>query len=457
MSTLHKAFGVDEAALANLPTGSSKEERLERRKLFRQADGNGNGILSLAEADNMVKKLLHVEGMQKLKPVIDRSFHAARDIVPPVGDFSPHYVDFYEFRFFLLYLRHYLEVWKIFASLQIGPEGLKDNSGRKADGRFDHDRRLSYAEFEKGLPILLKWPKLHPAIKTRLRKDPAKVWREDIDDNEGGIVLFDEFAHWLLYCEIFTTDELEGDANDDEEMQEALDILKKQKPNLCGKDLASIRAAKAKYRVDAPIHGQGCLTRDHMGRLEVFGGGLDGDSAAQDKWLRKGKAAAELVKGGNYAGGLADWEAKQRRGAWKGSMTRCENEAKRYHKRGKNKGLCENGCGRPAFGRFDTCCSHCKGAEGPHARDCFCKNGVSAGLKPPPFQRTKSGMPMLCKNRCGRAAYGKFDTCCTACTGREGQHKHDCWDKSNQAFQFCMPCGSSTASAASSISSLSIS
>ena len=53
-STLHKAFRVDEAALAALPTGKDKAERKERAKLFQQADGNGNGILSLAEADNLV-------------------------------------------------------------------------------------------------------------------------------------------------------------------------------------------------------------------------------------------------------------------------------------------------------------------------------------------------------------------------------------------------------------------
>jgi len=35
--------------------------------------------------------------------------------------------------------------------------------------------------------------------------------------------------------------------------------------------------------------------------------------------------------------------------------------------------LCANGCDRPAFGRYPTCCSHCKGASGPHARDCAAK------------------------------------------------------------------------------------
>ena len=412
-SLLHKAFRVDEPALAALPTGKDKAERKERAKLFQQADGNGNGILSLAEADNLVKRLLNVDGMGDLRPVINRSFHAARDIVPPVGNFSPHYIDRYEFRFFLLYLQHYLELWKLFAALQIGPEGLKSDSGRKLDGRFDHDKRLSFAEFQKGLPMLLAWPKLHPATKKRLETDPAKVWREEMDDNEGGLVLFDEFAHWILYCEIFTHDE----DDDDAELEEALEVLKKQKPNLCGKGLDSIKAAKAKYRVDAPIHGQGCLTRDHNGRLTDFAGGLAGDKDAEDKWLRKGQAAKELVKGGHYAGSLNDWEAKQRKHAWKSSLKRTDDEVKKYK---KHSGLCENGCGRPVFGHFPTCCTHCTGKNGPHAFDCGSKG------------RQK------CVNGCGRLQFGRFDTCCTKCTGKDGPHAHDCLAK-NQLV--CQPVG----------------
>ena len=125
--------------------------------------------------------------------------------------------------------------------------------------------------------------------------------------------------------------------------------------------------------MDAPIHGQGCLTRDHNGRMTYFAGGLDGDKAAQDKWLRQGQAAKELVKGGHYAGSLNDWEAKQRKHAWKSSLRRADAEGKKYKSHG---GLCENGCGRPAFGRFPTCCTHCKGKDGPHAADCFAKNSV---------------------------------------------------------------------------------
>lgn len=35
--------------------------------------------------------------------------------------------------------------------------------------------------------------------------------------------------------------------------------------------------------------------------------------------------------------------------------------------------LCKNGCDRPAYKGFPTCCTHCRGPEGPHARDCSTK------------------------------------------------------------------------------------
>merc|ERR1711879_929967 len=31
---------------------------------------------------------------------------------------------------------------------------------------------------------------------------------------------------------------------------------------------------------------------------------------------------------------------------------------------------CVNGCGHPQFGKYETCCTHCKGPDGPHARGC---------------------------------------------------------------------------------------
>lgn len=358
---------VDMKKVKELPTGSDPASVKRRRMMFRQADMSGNGIVSLAECDRLIVDVLRLEGMSQMKPVINRAFHAARDIVPPVGDFSPHYVDFYEFRFFLIYLQHYLDLFMLFVNIDQKSAG---------DGRYS-DRRLSFKEFKAGVPKLIEWG-VDPYTSRKLRKNPAAVWR-DIDDNEGGLVLFDEFAHWALYHKLFHLD-----SEDAEEMAEALEVLKKQKPNLCGKDLKSIQAHKAKYRVDAPISGQGCLRGD----AEMAGGRL-----------KPGDGGKELAAGRDYPGSLK---------AWKASLARCDRAAEDIKAGPK---LCKCGCKREAFGRYETCCTHCTGPDGPHARDCISKGYAQ------------------CENGCGHLQFGRFTTCCTHCTGANGPHARDCLEK----------------------------
>eukprot|EP00927_Polykrikos_kofoidii_P077799 TRINITY_DN74702_c0_g1_i1.p1 TRINITY_DN74702_c0_g1~~TRINITY_DN74702_c0_g1_i1.p1 ORF type:complete len:524 (-),score=86.70 TRINITY_DN74702_c0_g1_i1:20-1591(-) len=358
---------VDAEALAALPTGDCPESNKQRKKLFRMADYNGNGIVSLAEADRLIAEVLRIEGVRSMKPVINRAFHAARDIVPPVGEISPHYIDFHEFRYFLIYIKLYVELFTVFAT-----------AAQKKDEKYS-DRRLSFEEFATAAPVLIDWG-LDKETTKKLRKDPAAVYRE-MDNDGGGIVLFDEFAHWALWHHIW---ELDGRESADADMAEALQVLKTQKPNLCGKDLSSIQASKAKYRVDAKISGQGCL------------GGDESLSGAYDAVPSGG---AELAAGRHYPGSLE---------AWKASLKRVEIGAANA---ARGPTLCKNGCGRPAFGRYATCCTRCKGAEGPHCRDC-----VGSGYA-------------VCVKGCGRQPFGHHETCCTHCRGADGPHARDCVEK----------------------------
>eukprot|EP00929_Paragymnodinium_shiwhaense_P036140 TRINITY_DN19414_c0_g1_i1.p1 TRINITY_DN19414_c0_g1~~TRINITY_DN19414_c0_g1_i1.p1 ORF type:complete len:607 (-),score=119.67 TRINITY_DN19414_c0_g1_i1:228-2048(-) len=450
----------DEEAMRNLPIGTDKDSRAERRNMFRLADMNGNGITSLAECDRLIVSVLKIKGVSIMKPVINRAFHAARDIVPSVGSISPHYVDFHEFRYFLIYLKHYLELFLIFCASE------------KGSGRYS-DRRLSYPEFESVIPQIMEWG-VEDETAAKLQQDPRIVFQE-MDANGGGVVLFDEFAHWALWNHMFRLD-----GEDDKDMEEALSVLKKQKPNLCGKDLAGIKASKAKYRADAKISGQGCLGGDPS----LSGGYED---------LPKGGAA--LAAGGHYPGGLAAWKAsfhgkgedrpglyravaqitavmsdvpkasekigeirngeefevlevvprkedkrirakvtsptegwisllntgngfrwairigdaageKTKTLAWKESLARVAEAGNDFADNGIPE--CINGCGQPRFGRYPTCCTHCTGAEGPHARSC-----KGQGYK-------------LCANGCGHPQFGRFETCCTHCTGGEGPHARGC-------------------------------
>lgn len=42
---------------------------------------------------------------------------------------------------------------------------------------------------------------------------------------------------------------------------------------------------------------------------------------------------------------------------------------------------------------------------------------------------TEQAQAKPCQNNCGRSAYGSFTTCCTRCTGPEGPHAKDCYQK----------------------------
>ncbi len=80
------------------------------------------------------------------------------------------YVDYSEFRMFLLYLRQYLELWVMFAAI--------DTSG---------DKRIEKAEFGASVDLVAKWG---------LAISDADATFKEIDVDGGGVVLFDEFADW---------------------------------------------------------------------------------------------------------------------------------------------------------------------------------------------------------------------------------------------------------------------
>ena len=72
------ATDVDWAALsAKLPTGTDAASTARRKELWKRADPNGNGFMSSAEVDLMVREVVGEE-LFSAKPVIQRAFHAAR-------------------------------------------------------------------------------------------------------------------------------------------------------------------------------------------------------------------------------------------------------------------------------------------------------------------------------------------------------------------------------------------
>lgn len=225
--------------LKELPTGKDRLSKRKRKQLFRDIDGNGNGILSLAEADNAVRIRWEIDAP---RDVINRAFHGARDLCPPVAGFSDDYIDYSEFRIFMVYLSHYHDLRILFDKL--------DTSG---------DGRLGLEEFTQSVPLLQSWG-LSVA-------DPRAMFSQ-MDADGGGMVLFDEFAHWALHAGVADL------ATDADERGDALDLLRNAQANVCCKDFDE--SGHSRFSVLEGISGQGALapSKGEAGR-QILAGALD--------------------------------------------------------------------------------------------------------------------------------------------------------------------------------------
>ena len=175
------------------PLDGSAESKEKRDKIFGQFDVNGNGYLSLAELDKGILGVLNLhESFEVPKPVTMRAFQASKDAYKAKGKSSKgdDYVTRAEFRLFFVWIRQYYELWQMFDLVDSGD-----------------DRRIDLDEFKRAAPNLVSWG---------LKLDDPEASFAEVDQNGGGIVLFDEFAHWALVKHL---DEKADDDFDDEAIE----------------------------------------------------------------------------------------------------------------------------------------------------------------------------------------------------------------------------------------------
>ncbi|XP_002158754.1 flagellar calcium-binding protein TB-44A [Hydra vulgaris] len=164
-------MSIDWAAInSKLPTGRSEEEKEQRQALFKQFD-NGNGFLSLAEIDKSIGNLLQLDDVFDIKPAIMRAFQLAKSVVKSSKKSGDDFIEWCEFRYFLLSLRQYLEYYEAFERID-----------------SDSNHQISLTEFKQAQEKIEKWV--------------GPISPEDefnaIDKNGGGSILFDEFCDWAI-------------------------------------------------------------------------------------------------------------------------------------------------------------------------------------------------------------------------------------------------------------------
>ena len=184
-----------------LPTEKSSDgnddHTEQRRRIFTQYfDMNNNGYCSLAECDKGLTELLNDTSVNISKPVILRAFTSAKTVAQEKGvhsnssssSSSGDYIEFSELRYFLLYIKEYIQLWELFETI--------DN---------DNDRRISYDEFVNNtLPKLQSneyYSRIFPTTTT------TESIFQSIDTNNGGFILFNELTQYIINKRMMTVEE----------------------------------------------------------------------------------------------------------------------------------------------------------------------------------------------------------------------------------------------------------
>jgi len=165
---------IDWVAISGkLPSKKTEEEKARRKQMFNEFDPNGNGILSLAEVDKGVRDVLQLDAVFDAKPAIMRAFQIAKNCTKSKrSDVSgDDYIEFKEFRFFLLSLRQYFEYYVAFV---------------RCDTNSDH--KISKEEFAAAKEKIEVW----------VGEIDVEASFREIDTNGGGSILFDEFCAWAI-------------------------------------------------------------------------------------------------------------------------------------------------------------------------------------------------------------------------------------------------------------------
>ena len=178
-----------------------------RRTGFSKADGNGSGMVSLAETENFVlfalSEQIDDEDEQKdLFKCYRKCFKYAFDHAKNLGKSSgkvltgaktataDDYISFAEFRMFCVYLTVSAAMYDVFTLVDGGDEGVTE----------DDDSRISLEEFLSGYKVLGGLG--FKALGNIDSDEKATELFHSVDTNHGGFILFKEWADYIKKEEI---------------------------------------------------------------------------------------------------------------------------------------------------------------------------------------------------------------------------------------------------------------
>lgn len=166
-----------------------------RDRMWPKFDRNNNNVISFSEFDQALDREFGGTSNRNAFPraVRLRAFEAARGKVQSSAPYSKDYVSRKEFRFLLMYLSRYQEIWRSFNKLD-----------------ENQDARISKEEFLKARTRLEGW-----GVDM---SDSNFTWAS-IDRDGSGRIHFYEFAHWVIKQQIDKDKNQQADAEETKNIQ----------------------------------------------------------------------------------------------------------------------------------------------------------------------------------------------------------------------------------------------
>merc|ERR1712216_767613 len=87
--------------------------------------------------------------------------------------------------------------------------------------------------------------------------------------------------------------------------------------------------------------------------------------------------------------------------------------------------FCSRECGRFAYGRYSTCCTRCKGPDGPHAADCESKSRAKMDVIGMSALASTGGASSGYVSAAAASPAGEADSRVTRCTPPEPERRAD--------------------------------
>lgn len=171
--------------MEKMPIDKTEDAAKQRKKIWDEMNAHSNGDVSKKKMGKDMEKYLGIPKKVSEKGCLDLAYDNAKNKVKSKKLGSDDYIQFAEFRIFLVYLKQYFQYWVMFENMGGGKNMV-----------------LTLAQLKEAVPILESY-----GVKI---SDPDAEFKT-MDKDGSGKISFDEFAKYAIAKEL----EIESDEDYD--------------------------------------------------------------------------------------------------------------------------------------------------------------------------------------------------------------------------------------------------